>query len=566
MKIKIKQNIAARPNQLVSTLALIATTSCVVGYAQAYSFDTGDPDWAINFDTTLQYTMGWRAESRDKGISNGVANSQSDYKFDRGDMVTNRLQGLVEAQAVYQDRIGVRVSGSGWKDAAYDDHVENNPAPGYGSAYTNDRYDSYTKKYHLRGAELLDAFVFQNFEIDDKPVYAKVGRFTQQWGNALFFGFSSISYGQHAVDYIKGFTQPGSEVKELFLPRTQVNLVSELTPTVTVGAQYFLENAENRYPESGTFLAPSDLLYKGPDSGAFQFGPGFSAGNNHSLKDINNNFGLRAAWTPEWANGTIGFYYRRLDETQPWTLAEGQVGVGGNVHLNYGDNVKLYGLSYETTIGATSYGFEANYRTNTALNSTFTRPGFGTEFTDPYREGARGNIVNLLANTFTQLGTTPLWDAGILLAEATYTHLDSVTENKDEFNGKGYSGCNGGGVKSGCATKDALAMAFLFEPQWLQVGPSLDMSLPVSATYGIKGNPAYAAGSFYAEDSLVYSIGIRANYRQVHQVTLQYQDYYWSHQGKTASGPNGESAYRGGNGPYALNDKGWLSLSYKTSF
>src|SRR5690606_14844743 len=176
----------------------------------------------------------------------------------------------------------------------------------------------------------------------------------------------------------------------------------------------------------------------------------------------------------------------------------------------YGENVKLYGLSYETTVGSTSYGVEVNYRKDTALASSFTRPDFGLGPAVAYREGARGNIVNVLINTFTQLGTTPFWDTGILLAEATYTHLDKVTKNEDVFMGKGTAACGGGGVEEGCVTDDALAVAVLFEPQWLQVGPSLDLSLPVSVTYGIDGNPAYAAGSFYAEDSLVYSIGLRA--------------------------------------------------------
>jgi hypothetical protein len=47
---------------------------------------------------------------------------------------------------------------------------------------------------------------------------------------------------------------------------------------------------------------------------------------------------------------------------------------------------------------------------------------------------------------------------------------------------------------------------------------------------------------------------------------LQYQDYDWDHLGTGAIGPNGEKGYVGGNGPYALDDKGWVSLSYKTSF
>lgn len=562
MKIRIKKCCNTPRTTLAASVAVAVSSVVLQNPVQAYTFDTGE-DWTTNLDTSVTYNMGWRAEGRDDNIGNALSTAQGDYKFDQGDMVTNRLQTIVEFQAVYQGRMGLRMSGSAWKDFAYDDHAETNPNPAYTTAYDNDRYSSRTKKYHVRGAELLDAFVFNNFNIGEVPVYAKLGRLTQQWGNALFFGFSSISYGQHPTDFIKGFSQPGSEVKELFLPRTQALVTAELSPELSVSAQYFMEYAANRFPEGGTYLAPADMLYEGPDSASFLFGPGFSAGKAHEPKDISNNFGVKVDWAPEWAGGNMGFYFRKLDETQPWALAEFDPQGGGNVHLSYARNVNLYGFSYEKTIGATSLGFEINHRTNTALSSSFTRPD-GLAL--PYREGARGDITNVLANAFVQLGTTPFYDTGILLAEATYTHLDKVTENKQYFIGKGYSACNGGGVEEGCATKNALAVAVLFSPQWLQVFPSIDISAPVSVTYGVNGNPAYAAGSFYAEDSLVYSVGLRADYRQTQSLTLAYQDYYWDHlESVPDSTPAGKS-YAGGNGPFNLNDKGWVSLTYKTSF
>jgi hypothetical protein len=50
-------------------------------------------------------------------------------------------------------------------------------------------------------------------------------------------------------------------------------------------------------------------------------------------------------------------------------------------------------------------------------------------------------------------------------------------------------------------------------------------------------------------------------------VALQYNGYHW-HTGPSAVIPGlGESyAGFGGNGPIALNDKGWVQLTVKTSF
>ncbi|NDZ17744.1 hypothetical protein C7T35_31970 [Variovorax sp. WS11] len=548
--------------------AVAASLLCLTTGANAVKLDAG-PDWAVNLDTSLQYTLGTRAQSRNNNIGNHPFFAEGDYKFDRGDLVTNRAQGIVEFQGVYKDNAGFRLSGSAWYDAAYNDEVRTNPAPGYSSflSYTGGKYSSTTKKYHLRGGELLDAFVFGNTSVGDTKLYGKLGRFTQHWGNAFLFGFSNIAYSQHPIDFIKGFSQPGSEVKELFLPRAQVLATAELSPELSVSGQYFLEFRPNRYPEGGTYLGPFDILYYGPNSGgalAGLFGGPVVAGVRDEPKNKNKNFGLKLTWSPQWAGGDLGFYYRQLDEVHPWPLVNVGAAGGGALHLSYPQKVKLYGVSYERTFGPISTGFEASYRKNSGLNSALTNgiPGSTTS------EGAKGNLVNLIANAFVQLGTTPLWDTGTLIAEASYTQLTSVTSNARLFNGVGYPGCPSGSKWEGCATKRSLALGFAFEPQWLQVFPGWDLSMPISLTLGVNGNPAYAAGSFYAQGANIHSIGIRGTFQSKSTITLQYNGYHWRHNRATFDPALGQTYYPGfgGNGAVALNDKGWIQLTFKTSF
>ena len=306
--------------------ATVVATSllCAAGVAQAHKFETGG-HWDINLDTSLQYTLGVRAQQRDDKIGNHPFFAEGDYKFDRGDLVTNRVQGILEFQGTYKRQAGFRLSGSAWKDFAYNDEVKTNPNPAFSTflSYPDGHYSSTTKKYHIQGGELLDAFVFGNTKLGDTPVYAKLGRFTQQWGNSFFFGFSNIAYSQHPVDYIKAFSQPGSEVKELFLPRTQILATAELSPELSISGQYFFEFRENRFPEGGTYLGPFDILYGGPQSGgalAGLFGGPVSAGRVDRPKNVNNNFGLKLTWSPAWAHGDLGFYLRQFDEVQPWPL------------------------------------------------------------------------------------------------------------------------------------------------------------------------------------------------------------------------------------------------------
>jgi hypothetical protein len=547
--------------------AVASSLLATAGGAQAYKFDAGEA-WDVNLDTSLQYTLGVRAQKRDDRIGNHPFFAEGDYKFDRGDLVTNRIQGLFEFQGAFREKAGFRLSASAWKDFAYDDEVKTNPNPAFSTflSYPSGRYSEHTKKFHLQGAELLDAFVFGNTKVGDVPVYGKLGRLTQFWGNSFFFGFSNIAYSQHPVDYIKGFTQPGSEVKELFLPRTQVLATAELSPKFSISGQYFFEFRENRFPEGGTYLGPFDILYQGPQSGgalAGALGGPVSAGRVDRPKDNNRNFGLKATWQPDWVQGEFGFYFRRFDEVQPWALGDIGAAGGGAVHMSFPTNVKLYGLSYERSFGSVSAGVELNYRKDTGLASAFFNGVPGAA----YNEGARGNVFNAIANTFVQLGTTPLWDAGVLLAELSYTRLTSVTKNASLFNGVGYAGCPTNNKWDGCATKNALAFAMLFEPQWLQVFPGIDLSMPTSLTLGLKGNPAYTAGSFYAQGTKIYSLGVKATIHSKHTLALQYNGYHWR-PGPVADVPGLGPSYAGfgGNGPVALNDKGWVQLTFKTSF
>lgn len=525
-------------------IAAIALASVLTSTASQAVTLRSDQDWRINFDTSLQYLVGMRVEDRDSRIANGPINHAADYKFDKGDLVTNRVQGLFELQGVYQNRMGFRMSATAWNDFAYDDKVETEP--GYVSNYSGGKYSSHTKKYHIRGVELLDAFVFTNFEVADRNASVRLGRFSQQWGNGFFFGYSSISFGQHPIDFIKGFSQPGSSIKELILPRTQVYGSLDINDEWSIAAQYFLEFRPNRFPESSTYLAPGDVLFEGPDDGGLVV-PGGQLGKSDDPNHINDNFGVKLDWSPSWANGDrIGFYYRQFDEPEPVaTLNYPQV------ELKYAEKAKMYAVSYETAIGANSLGFEVNYRQDTALASAF-----------PDRV-AKGDLVNVLANALVSMPGNSLWDAATFIGEVTYTHLTKV-HDKDIYNGEGYACATNN--KAGCGTDDAVAVAFMFEPAWLGVFPSVDLSMPVSVQYGINGNPAYAAGGFYAEDSIIASIGLKAAYAQKHYFALQYQDYHWNPDGRVVNGGPGGDTYAGGNGPYGLNDKGWVSLSYNTSF
>ncbi|ENO87365.1 hypothetical protein C666_11250 [Thauera linaloolentis 47Lol = DSM 12138] len=257
------------------------------GAAQAFNIDTGNPDLSIRLDNSVRYNLGVRTEGRNAKIANNPNFDESDARFDRGDIVTNRLDLLSELDITYKRNFGLRVSGAAWYDHAYrDTSVRSSPAvaaQGYQSSYDGDRYSSHTKRYH-RGpsGEILDAFVFANFDVGEVPVNFKAGRHTIYWGESLLTAAHGIAYSQQPVDFLKALNNPGSEVKELYKPLGQISAQLGLTDTLWVAGQYYLEWDPFPFPEGGTYLGLMDGLLEGPTR--LSLAPGFSVPHSKDLK------------------------------------------------------------------------------------------------------------------------------------------------------------------------------------------------------------------------------------------------------------------------------------------
>lgn len=546
-----------KKTHIVQGLPLLLTAlglSIASDQAEAYRFDTSR-DWQVNWDNTLSYTLGVRVEDVDDKIGNNPVFSESDYRFpNAGDIVTNRISNLTEFDIVYQRRMGFRASASMFKDFAYNsDRVKNNPDIGAPGSYEDGRYDSYAKRNYRQGVRLLDAFAFANFDLFGEPSSLRFGRTTQYWGNALFFGSQGINYGQNASDGIKGMNKPGTEAKELSLPRTQLLFETALSRNVSLAAQYFFEYMPDDQTTGGTYLGAAGFLYRGPDS---MFGT--PRGSDHKPKHwgFRSDYGLRVNWRPDAIDGVFGLYYREFAETQPWAPIMGP----DNYHLSYADNVKLLGLSYERSIGAYSVGFETSYRKDTALAS-----GSMPSASDPHgREGARGDTLHVLANIQSGLSKTALYDTGFAQAEIAYTRRLKTTKNSEMYNGvNNEEVCPSGTKWAGCATDNSASIAVFVGPQWLSVFPGVDITLPLFVQYGLYGqSPTVDAAN--AQGSLVYTAGISFLVNQKYDATLQYNGYKGRTKG-AATGPAGDyHEYMTGVG--FLNDRDWVSLTLSTTF
>jgi hypothetical protein len=603
----------------------IAVGSALAAAAPAYAFeiDTGNPDLAVRWDNTVRYNLGMRAQGQDPKILGNPNFDDGDRNFSKYALVTNRVDLLSEFDFVFQRKYGFRVSGAGWADAAYRDL--DNTSNATSNTLVNGlpvagALSPYTKRFSKGpSGEILDAFVFANVDAGNVPVNIKAGQHTVFWGESLLLGGAvhSVSYAQNSLDLQKGFTTPGAEAKELFRPRGAVTLQAQPADDLSVAGQWFYNWQAVRIPESGSYLTIQDGLNFGGQSVIVGANPLFPAvpGTPPLLRAWNvsttkpstfgsdiGDFGLSARWSPKWLDGTLGFYARKATDILPQilltpglaanvpaatcsaiggqplpgnaciinknatTVADLQkYGKFGTYQTAYGDDIKIYGVSLAKEIAGMSVGAELSYRQNMPLQSNLinvlpaplvpTSPGSIAvgSIPDHGTPGALGDTYHGLLNVVNIFPKTALFDTASVAGELTWMEWAKVTQNMAVFKGNpAYTGIDK-------VSKNFFGLAINFTPTWFQVMPGVDFSAPLTWSQGLSGNAAVQLGG--NKGAGTWSAGVAADIYQKYKVQLSYNGYY----GNYSVTPTG--AMNVANGTSAsLSDRGWVSLTFKTTF
>jgi hypothetical protein len=606
MKIVVGRNCARQCAMSMAVICLLLETTV----AGAFDINTGNDDFKLNWDNTFRYSYGYRVEGQNDDILKNPNSDDGDRNFDRG-TVENRFDLLSEMKLVYKKDFGLRVSGSFWYDNAYENLDNTNTAT---SNYLENgkpvagRLSDVAKRYSLGpNGELLDAFVFGKVDLGDMPVNAKVGRTTVYWGESLLFGgaIHGISYGQSPLDINKALMQPGITAKELFLPENQVSLQAQPTKDITFLGQYFMGWDPYRYPESGTYLGFSDPLL-----GA---GQSLIAGTNQratrgddSEPNAFQNFGFGTRFSPNWLDGTFGWYVRQYNDMSPQLavrptavtlpaavgnklgytrlgpagntpapyalskayVPEIQAGRVGNYYECYGEDIKTTGISFSKEILNTSVGAEVSYRWNMPLISKVvtilppelmsTLNALGSPVagaidyvpTDGQVPGARGNTWHGVFNVIGMTSNTPVYDYASWNVEFVWNRLDKVTDNAAAFKGP-YSNYN----SIDKATTDFIGVAAGFTPTWYQVFPGWDITMPLNFSVGIDGNSAVTGGG--NQGSGAAGAGFGFDFMTRYKVDVRYIAFY---------GQIGDDLTPRGLLSAGLNDRDMVTLMFTTKF
>ena len=242
--------------------------------AQGVEFNLGQIEGS--FGTQLSLGSSWRVEGADASLlTNNVdqaSNSDDGNKnYASGDAFSQIFKGSHDLQFSYQN-FGGFVRGKYWYDSA----LENNSVD-YGHGPTtdvgglsgsqltyndNEKLDdsNFNDLSKGSGAELMDAYVYGEFEVLDMPLDVRLGKQVVSWGESTFItgGINSIN----PID-INAYRRPGSEVKEVLLPVNMAYANLGLTENLSLETFYQLEFQEHVIPGCGTFFSTNDYASEG---------------------------------------------------------------------------------------------------------------------------------------------------------------------------------------------------------------------------------------------------------------------------------------------------------------
>ena len=602
----------------------------VAGQVQAVEFSFADDEIAGSIDTTVSYGQLWRVQGQDKN-NNDINANDGNRNFDTG-LVSEVFKVTTDVEATYQN-YGAFVRGTAFYDTQIMDkrndyYDANNPAQP-SQSYPRDSSFTYETRHTAgRNAEILDAYVYGNWDIAEKPVTARLGKQVFNWGEGLFYrgGVNTTN----PVDAAK-FRLPGSELKEVLIPVEAFNLSVGLTDNLSADVFYQFNFKETAVDPVGTYFAETDLFADGGNTayrdfsgtaaealipaytaigngqgalgtllptakaaGLYQQGVNFSAGNVMRVakvdSDINakndGQFGTSFKYIAEdWNSTEFGAYFVNYHAKEPVISANlnGYTGVdlaaltpviggaaaGGAATLDvlgavraqreYVEDIRMLGLSFNTTVDETSVFGELAYRPNNPIgiattndligdlilqgsqiadNSGSTGVNSGTALLAGERIARDGSVhdyvrvetFNSSLGAIQNFGPVLSFDSLFGVAELASEHYRGDDLKYTAFDGstRYYAGRSNSAYLSvydrdSQINKNAYGYTLLLNGTWNDVYAGVNLSPYAVYKNDFEGNSSQTGN--FIEGRQAYTLGLRASYLSSLEAELAYTEY-----------------------------------------
>lgn len=619
----------------------------VAAHAQAVEFSFADNEITGSIDSTVSYGQLWRVQGQDK-TNNDINTNDGNRNFDTG-LVSEVFKITSDMEVTYQN-YGAFVRGTAFYDTQIMDkrndyYDANNPVQPSQNFPRDNSFTYETRHKAGRNAQILDAYIYGNWDVMDKPVSARVGRQVFNWGEGLFYrgGVNTTN----PVDAAK-FRLPGSEVKEVLVPVEAFSLNVGLTDNLSMEAFYQWNWKESAIDPVGTYFSETDLFADGGNtaynqSGALASaltpnsnfnglslyqasvlnpahglrGSSFATSDAFKVASIKNDlnakddgqFGVAFRYIAEELNSTeFGFYFVNYHAKEPSIhaqvdsayagmsqaqfgalvssapvqgaaqLAAAEAGMPGNATAiaaaaqkiagglvsvdvanqiqasrEYAEDIRMMGLSFNTTIGEASVFGELSYRpnlpigiasTNDLLNQVLQQAPKITMGQAVQVGGQTVSLANRALSNYerveaynTSLGTiynfgpSLGFDSLFGIAELGSEHVRGSSLQYTDYKGNNYyyAGRANGSYASGFdrddqINKNAYGYTLVASGTWNDVYAGVNLSPFAVYKHDFEGN-SHQTGNF-VEGRKAYTLGLRASYLNSLEAEVQYTEFF----------------------------------------
>ena len=247
----------------------LGASSIAVAFASAFLFSTSASaesfvfgDLNVSVDTTVSAGITMRASDRDctkvslvnggcnasDGRATGINSDNGNLNYDQWDFVNQTLKATMDIQGTWEN-YGFFVRPTAFYDFVY---AENDLEFRNLNPNAKDQLD-----YDV---DVLDAFVYGNWDIDGHYTTVRFGKQVLNWGESLFIQGGINAF--QAIDVTRIRT-PGAELKDALTPMPMIFASTTITPNLSVEAFWQFAYEYTELDPAGSFFSTDDIVGRG---------------------------------------------------------------------------------------------------------------------------------------------------------------------------------------------------------------------------------------------------------------------------------------------------------------
>lgn len=577
-------------NKLAHSIALVLLTASIAAPASAVEFNLGEIEG--RFDSQLSVGSSWRMSDANSDLfsvpnggtgAGGGSFDDGTQNYAKGDAFSTVFKGVHDLQ-LSKDNLGVFVRGKYWYDYAQSEGNANHGHIPNGYASNSELDDSGFNDYaKFSGAEILDAYIFGSFDIDDKPLDVRLGRQVVNWGESTF-----IQGGINVINPfdVSAFRRAGAEIKEGLLPVNMAFASFGLTDNLSVEGFYQLEWEKTVTEGCGTYFSTADISSEGCDGirvnagglnfvndetyySSFSGNVVYRTSENIREAEDSGQFGVAFRYFAEELNSTeFALYFANYHSRLPLISGVNTSSLNpfaAQYFIEYPEDTEMVGISFSSNIGDIAWSGEISHKHDVPiqLNGAMLVAAIltgGLNPTNPASSrvtaaGAGGEVSGYDMFDVTQVQTTfikyidQVMGASrmALIGELGWTHVHDLDESASAIKyGRnsvfGFSSTD----TDGFVTQDSFGYVVRANLSYSDVFAGVNLKPELSLKQGIDGNGPEPGAAFREGESSA-TLSLTADYLNQYQVQLGYTSFF--------------------GGDYnAIDDRDYLSLSASASF